>query len=424
MKERSLQSKRGELLFLRRPGAPYNSVVTVSVLQSFDGDVAMETPAPASSAAEELKSSKGFQRFLDLLNKGVNVDTLTKIVTQGAGDVDPPAQPPRSPRHAEGQRDGPATAKKWREDERRYRASSPQQRRRSVSPKGQNSGGCFSSNSGSRSPSVAESVALTPEDEHKRRQMQDVLQVIGMDIGFEELGQMSHRIHERLYGKKDADVTRHNKGGGERAARPACSPRRQSRSSSSSRCSVNASSQEFSTERDSYGGQSGAAALLRVQLRECVEYERNNGTLQDGPNCDNPQSPAVFPAFSPAASHTPPGPPKTPAPPPYSPLNYSPLPYPPLSPNIPPSLPHVGPRVLLPHLPPVLPFLPVTPLNLPPAVQAPPRHILPPHHTHANQPLCFFLPNFRPIQPLNNTQKSKTLSRPRCLQVIETKQPG
>ncbi|XP_068444618.1 serine/threonine-protein kinase fray2-like isoform X2 [Clinocottus analis] len=45
--------------------------------QSFESDVTNQSPA-----VPEQKSAMGFQRFLNVLNKGVNVATLTKIVTQ------------------------------------------------------------------------------------------------------------------------------------------------------------------------------------------------------------------------------------------------------------------------------------------------------------------------------------------------------
>eukprot|EP00064_Thunnus_orientalis_P003750 superscaffoldBa00000319_g3761 len=197
---------------------------------SFEHDVTYQSPA----VPEEKKSTNGFQRFLDVLNKGVNVDVLTKIVTRApTGVEDRPCSPasllsavdrPQSPSCSGGQQGGQQYTQNWSESKESHRLASPQQRQRSFSPKGgslsdekprqRSDGGqsYFSSNSRSRSPSVVEKITLTPEDEHKHRQMQDVLQAIGMDLGFEELGQMSHRIQERLYGKKDSDLGRHRKG--------------------------------------------------------------------------------------------------------------------------------------------------------------------------------------------------------------------
>lgn len=389
-------------------------------------------------------STNGFQRFLDVLNKGVNVDVLTKIVTQAPTVEERPCSPPSflsavdrpwSPSCSGGQQEGQQYTQKWSESEEAHRLASPQQRHRSFSPKGSSSlsaekplhrsdGGrsYFSSNSRSRSPSVVEKLTLTPEDENKRRQMQDVLQAIGMDLGFEELGQMSHRIQERLYGKKDNDWGRHRKGSREQETRPVFSPKRQSRSSPSSRSSFSPLTQDYSLKKDSYSARSDV-----TEIHQAVEYAQksSSSSLQDNEKCESNslESAVAFQTFSPNATHTESEPPPTPAMPTYSPVNYSPLLYPALPPPLPPNLPHVGPRLFLPHLPPFLPYPCVPPLNILPAVLSQTRQLLP-QHLSSHQPPYFNLPDVNPIQPLNTTQKSKALSRPRCLQVIETKQTG
>ncbi|XP_067440413.1 uncharacterized protein [Thunnus thynnus] len=413
--------------------------------QSFEHDVTYQSPA----VPEEKKSTNGFQRFLDVLNKGVNVDVLTKIVTRApTGVEDRPCSPasllsavdrPQSPSCSGGQQGGQQYSQNWSESKESHRLASPQQRQRSFSPKGgslsdekprqRSDGGqsYFSSNSRSRSPSVVEKITLTPEDEHKHRQMQDVLQAIGMDLGFEELGQMSHRIQERLYGKKDSDLGRHRKGSRERETRPAFSPKRQSRSSPSSRSSFSPLTQDYSLKKDSYSAQSDVTEVHQLQMHQAVEYaqQSSSSSLQDSEKCETNslESTVAFQTFSPNATHTVSEPPPTPVMPTYSPVNYSPLLYPPLPPALPPNLPHVGPRFLLPHLPPFLPYPCVPPLNIHPAVLSQTRQILP-QQLSSHQPQYFNLPDVNPIQPLSTTQKSKTPSRPRCLQVIETKQPG
>ncbi|XP_062291471.1 cyclin-dependent kinase 12-like [Scomber scombrus] len=407
--------------------------------QSFDHDVTYQSPA----VPEEKKATNGFQRFLDVLNKGVNVDTLTKIVTRPpTEEEDRPWSPasfpsaverPWSPRQQEGQQ----YTQNWNESEESYRAASPQRGHRSFSPQGgsdekppqKSDGGRshFSSNSRSRSPSVVETHhTLTPEDEHKRRQMQDVLQAIGMDLGFEELGQMSHRIQERLYGKKDGDsMVRHRKGSRERETRPSFSPKRHSRSSPSSRSSFSPVAQDYSLQTNSYSAQRNATDIHRVQMHPAVEYTQNSssGPFQDTEKCETnfQEGAAVFQTFSPDNTHTisEAPPPPRPIMPTYPPVNYSPL----LYPAMPPNLPNVGPRFLLPHLPPFLPYPGVPPLNIHPAVLSQTRHLLPPQLA-SHQPPCFNLPDVNPVQTLTTAQKSKTLLRHRCLQVIETKQPG
>ncbi|KAI3352725.1 hypothetical protein L3Q82_019308, partial [Scortum barcoo] len=216
--------------------------------QSFESDFTNHSP-------EQKNSSKGFQRFLDVLNKGVNVAMLTKIVTQTSAEDDGPCSPtsfmntadrPWSPSAAGRAQGSHQNTSHWSESKGPQRLSSPQPCHRPLSPRGrplfdekplqrgEGERSYFRSNSRSRSPSVVEKKVLTPEDEHKHRQMQDVLQAIGMDLGFEELGQMSHRIQERLYGKKDGDAGQHRRTSRERDTKRVFSPRLQSRSSSSS----------------------------------------------------------------------------------------------------------------------------------------------------------------------------------------------
>ncbi|KAM7418437.1 hypothetical protein PAMA_015859 [Pampus argenteus] len=391
-----------------------------SIGQSFEHDVTHQSPA----VPEEKKSTNGFQRFLDVLNKGVNVDVLTKIVTQAQTEVeDRPCSPasmlsavdrPWSPSCSGGQQGGQQYTQNWSESKESHRWVSPQQHHRSFSPKGASSlsdekplqrsdGGrsYFSSNSSSRSPSVVEKITMTPDDKH--RHMQDVLQAIGMDLGLEELGQMSHRIQERLYGKKDSDWGRHRKGSRERETRPAFSPKRKSRSSSSSRSSFSPLTRDYCLKKDLYSAQSDV-----TKMHQAVEYAQksSSSSLQDNEKC---KTHLVERTFAPP----------TPVTPTYSPVNYSPL----LYPALPPYSPHAGPASLWSPLPPFLPHPCYPPLNILPTVLSQTRQLLPQHLSNQQQPYCN-LPGVNPVQPLNTTQKSKTLSRRRCLQVIETKQPG
>ncbi|XP_076585244.1 uncharacterized protein LOC143319881 [Chaetodon auriga] len=396
--------------------------------QSFESDVTYQSAA----VPEQKKSTQGFQRFLDVLNKGVNVATLTKIVTQPSTDVDVQPQSTSSfmntrdyqwsPRRDRRQHESHQNTSHWSESEGSQRPDSPQPRHRSFSPRGrslsdekslQRADGersYFRSNSRSGSPSVVEKTTLTPDEEHKHRHMQGVLEAIGINLGFEELGQMSHRIQERLYGKKDSDVARNRRGSRERDTRRPFSPRLQSRSSSS-RSSRSPSTQEYYTKKDSYSAQEDVRGA-----HQDVEYGQNSSYrfLQESEKSEfnSQESTAAFPQNPTYTLSEPSLPPVMPM---YSPVNSSALSYPALPPN----LPHVVPGLFLPRRPPpLLPYPRVPPLNIFPAMFAQTRHLLPQCVSHP--PPLFNLP----IQPLNTTQKSKTLSRPRCLQVIETKQPG
>lgn len=407
--------------------------------QPFDRDVTNQSPTVPGQ-----KPTKGFQRFLDVLNKGVNVAMLTKIVTQTSTEIDDQPRSPVSFTNTAESLQSPVSSGRqqlshqnnshWSEYEGSQRCISPQTHHRSFSPRvpalsdeqslQKSDGGqsYFSSTSRSRSPSVVEKIALTPDDEHKHRQMQGVLQAIGMDLGFEELGQMSHRIQERLYGKKDGDRGRHLRGSKERDTRRTSSPRRVSRSSSG-RSNMSPLTWDYSTKQESYSAQRDVTEVHQIQAHQAGEFgqKSSSSSVQDNKKCEtnSQESSAALEAFAYTVSEAP----LTPMMPTYSPVNCSGLPYPATPPVLPPNLPHVVPRLFLPRLPPILPFSRIPPLNLFPAVLAPTRHLLPQHISNSQSPF-FNLPDINPAQSSNATQKSKTLSRPRCLQVIETKQPG
>ncbi|XP_071361076.1 uncharacterized protein DDB_G0287625-like [Trachinotus anak] len=412
--------------------------------QSFESDVINQSPTVPGQ-----KSTRGFQRFLDVLNKGVNVATLTKIVTQTSPEVgDRPRSPGSfmntadylwSPGSAEKQQGSNQNNRHWNESEGSYSLTSPLLHHRSFSPQRCSSsdekslqrsdGGqsYYSLNSKSMSPSVVGKITLTPEDEHKHRQMQDVLQAIGMDLGSEEVGQMTHRIQERLYGKKDSDQSRHRRGSRDRDTKRRFSPSRQSRSSSSSRSNFSSLTRDNYMKKDSCSARRDETEVDQVQIHQVVEYGQNgsSSSLQDSENCEtnSQESTAASQTVSPNSTYNLSEPPLTPLMPTYPSVNCSPLPYPALSPALPPNMPHVGPSLFLPRLSPFLPYPHIPPLNIIPAVLAQTRHLLPQNISNPQSPL-FNLPDLNPIQPPNTTQKSKTQQRPRCLQVIETKQPG
>lgn len=387
-----------------------------------------------AAVAEHTKATKGFQRFLDVLNKGVNVATLTKIVTQTSAKVDNRPHSTTSSMNTTnhswfpGQQLHHQNSDHCSESEGSQRLASQQPQHRSFSPKvrclsdensqqrGNGEQNYSSSNGLLGSPSVVNKMTLTPEDEYKHKQVQDVLQAIGVNLGFEELGLMSHRIQERLYGKKDSDhhCTRIR----ERDTKRAPSPRLQNESSSS-RSSFSPSTQEYYMRRDSYSAQRD---LTKEQLhaQQAIEYDQNSNSsiLQESEYCEPDSKDSTFACQSfyqnPTYSLSVPSP--APTMPMHSPLNCPLLPYPALPPN----LSQAEPGHFLPCMPPFLPYPHAPPMSILPAVFSPTRHLIP-QYSGTPQPL-FNLP----IQPLNTSQKSKTssTSRPRCLQVIETKQPG
>lgn len=394
--------------------------------RSFKNDVTNQ-----STTVPGQKLTTGFQRFLDVLNKGVNVTTLTKIVTQTSAEASPACSPtfadqmwaPTSVRQQGSHQEN----YQWGKSEGSQRLSPPQCHPRSFRSEGcslsdekslqRSDGGqsCLRLRSRSTSPSVVDKITLTPEEEH--RQMQGVLQAIGMDLGFEELGQMSHRIQERLYGKKVSDLGHRRRGSGEQDKEGVFSPRHRSRSSSS-RSNISPLTQAYDVKKDSYSAQ-----IDVPEMYQTAEYcqNRSSSSVQDGMTCETNslESTAELQAFSQNPTYSLLEPPPTPAV-----LTYSPFqPYPAQPPVLLPPLSHVVPRFFLPRRPPLLPTPHMQPMNIFPALLSQTRHLLPQCIGNPQSPF-FNLPGINPVQPVSTTQKSKTVSRPRCLQVIETKQAG
>ncbi|XP_061130287.1 uncharacterized protein LOC133151352 isoform X3 [Syngnathus typhle] len=395
-----------------------------------------------SQDVPEKKNSNGFQRFLDVLNKGVDVDMLNQIVIQNPAD-DCGKSPPAALSHnvvdhsyIPGEQVGQQNVNKCNEEnfgEERHRLHFPQHCLESISPirrspydatsvqRSDETQGCM----GSGIPPVVEKKSLAPEDEHKHQQIQEVLQAIGVDLGPEELGQMSHRINERLYGKRGSDCSYQSTERRERITRSAHSSRRRSRSSSSSSSSASRSKpscNDSSVCRDSYGAQSN----FKV---EQVRVPNNSRSLLDHQKCETQAT-----AF--------PNTPTTLRPtmltmPAYGSVNRPPMVYPPQVPNIsnlgpkfvfpppPACLPHQPSMLPLPSCPPFMPYPYPYPrpfsLNMLPSVLAQTRHLLPPPVN--NMPPPFINPsNVQiPLPSIVDTIKCRTLSRPRCLLLIDTK---
>lgn len=252
-------------------------------------------------------------------------------------------------------------------------------------------------------------ITLTPEEEHKHKQAQHVLQAIGMNIEFEELGQMSHRIQERLYGRKDSDRGRLSKHSREGDTIRGLSPKLHNRSSSSSRSTCSPSPQK-SRNKDSHSFQQEEVEKQHhLQAHHSADYgQKSNGeTLQESTDSEVKSRGNALPcgSYSQTLTYSPPEVPPVPMMPMYSPAGSPRLTFPALVPNL------SQPRPQL-CFPPVPPYPQPPPLNIFPAVLSQMQPLFPPPFAN---PL---------VPPLNPPQKPKPLSRPRCLQVIETKQPS
>lgn len=405
------------LVFLVKYLSMSSLCVCVCVFQNQKPDISHQKARP-----DENKSSKGFQRFLDVLNKGVNVATLTKIMTS-VKEADRPQSltsclntkdHPSSP-HSAGrvQQFGP-NPHRTGEDVAVWRMVSPEIPPRSLStPKESSlsdelplhsSDGDQSYSSCSGSLTHLDKIKFTPEEEHKHKQAQHILQAIGMNIEFEELGQMSHRIQERLYGKRDSDGGRRNQHSRDGDTIRRLSPKLHNRSSSSSGSSCSASPQK-SKNRDSHSFQQVETEKQHlIQLHHSIDYGQKSSSdaLQESSDSEVKSRGNIFARQS---NYAPPEPCPAPLMPMYSPVSGPRLPFPALLPT----LSQPGPPMCF---PPVPPYPHPPPVNVFPAVLAQMRPLFPPPF---GNPL---------VPPLNPPQKPKPLSRPRCLQVIETKQPS
>lgn len=375
---------------------------------------------------DKSKSSKGFQLFLDVLNKGVNVATLTKIMTSAKEDSRPQTltshlntkDQPTSPRSAGRGPEFRQNPNRGSEDAEFWSTASSERPHKSLSTPKENflsderpvrscdEDQTYPSSSGcSWSLAHLDKTTLTPEEEHKHKQAQHILQAIGMDIEFEELGQMSHRIQERLYGKKDSYRGRPGGRSRERETMRGLSPKLHNRSSSSSRSSYSPSPHK-SENRDSRSFQRG---VTEKQHNQSIDYGQNSSSdiLQGSSNSEvkSRENISTCQAYPPNFTYTLPESCPVPAMPTYSPGSSPGMPFPAHLPN----LSQHRPQLCFPHMP---PYPQPPPVNAFPAVLAQMRPLFPPPFGNPS------------VQPLNPPQKSKPLSRPRCLQVIETKQPG
>lgn len=373
-----------------------------------------------------------------MLNKGVDVDALIKVVSQKSTEVRDEYISQSSLVNAAGRSWSPGCPER-RQKERMGFLASPQPHHRSFSPNRTSAfDGNFSQRFNSRgslsskSPSV-EKVTLTPEDEAKREQMQNVLQAIGVDLGFDELGQMTHRIQERLYGKKSD--SRGQKLTQERLT--SLPSRYRSRSASSSRSSFSPARQDCFETTDR---REPPRYLTEPLTSDKYNQKMSSSSFQysEDTKTNSQESSAAFKAFPPtsAPTYTAMQPPPVPPPITSPSLPYS-APLPGMAPPFPPSLPPPFFPSLPPPLPPNLP--PPFPQTLPPpfprGLPTPPP-FLPRVFMHPTLPNLFVQNNFPlmqggtkcPVPPpallfnppqVNVANFSKKKQRARVLQVIK-----
>ncbi|KAK7930744.1 hypothetical protein WMY93_007139 [Mugilogobius chulae] len=143
-------------------------------------------PPPRSTREKEKAMSTGFQRFLNVLNMGVNMETLTKIVNQGSPERNA-RQPSPTPQYGDRPwtSESPQTTRLWPESESKPkpRFSPPS---RSYSSNGKTLSEERFEDNRHFEKKYPEKRSASParkssgfEDDSKCRQMRDVLQAMG-----------------------------------------------------------------------------------------------------------------------------------------------------------------------------------------------------------------------------------------------------
>ncbi|XP_046900087.1 uncharacterized protein LOC124483613 [Hypomesus transpacificus] len=212
---------------------------------------------PVDPDPEQDPASKGFQCFLNILNRGVDIDRLAKIVNdipceetelghlqpEGSGEGSHGGAPPRQgshsrappqqgshggapPRQGSHSRAPPQQGSHGGAPPRQGSHGGAPPQDHSCSTSGERTVGTAADNhtlsllreksptrdqtTGRRSEPLPAEVKkdVNPEDERKYGQMHDLLQTIGLDLGAAEVGQLSDRIQERLYGKNGHTETK------------------------------------------------------------------------------------------------------------------------------------------------------------------------------------------------------------------------
>ncbi|XP_070684350.1 micronuclear linker histone polyprotein-like [Pempheris klunzingeri] len=185
------------------------------------------TPPPPSQsvtspANEENSVDKGFQRFLSVLNKGVDIDLLSRIVTDDDVDL-VNFQPPVS----ENKSDPPFRSESQPSTSVERKTDPPSQERLLPHDDDDDRG------SRSKSPPAAKKKEEKPKVDEQHEHLQNILKTLGLSLGVEEMSKLADRTQERLYGKKHEDVKADSREKQESQQKASQKCRRSSSSSSS-----------------------------------------------------------------------------------------------------------------------------------------------------------------------------------------------
>ncbi|XP_061534752.1 uncharacterized protein LOC133403662 isoform X3 [Phycodurus eques] len=184
-------------------------------------------PPPSKSISsqimEESVANKGFECFLNLLNKGVDMDLLSRIVNDDSEDLHLEDQPFNS--EASGvteDSDLPTSSERLQFNSGPHLSENSGDRTelptREQSPKETNSlpddnkngNDSLSSSSRSRSPLTMEKTKKEEKEmskvDEQHEQLQNILNTLGLRLEVEDLSKLTDRTQERLYGKRNESI--------------------------------------------------------------------------------------------------------------------------------------------------------------------------------------------------------------------------
>lgn len=178
----------------------------------------------SSEIQEENVSNKGFERFLSLLNKGVDMDLLSRVVSDNSedlhlgeqlftsqhSDVGDDSDRPLcreslqcNSEHQLPKNGGERTALSTSEEHPRERPSLPDDDKNSKD-KQDRFLGCTGA---SQSPPTVEETKNQGKEivqvDERCEQLQNILNTLGLSLEIEDLSKLTDRTQERLYGKKN-----------------------------------------------------------------------------------------------------------------------------------------------------------------------------------------------------------------------------
>ncbi|KAK9540332.1 hypothetical protein VZT92_002792 [Zoarces viviparus] len=243
------------------------------------------TPPPSSpsitSPDNENGVNEGFLRFLSVLNKGVDMDFLSRIVNDDSVDLPlgeellnipvPAVENMSDPtlRRESQQSDSGASLPGSCGERKSDRPSQERSLSERLSPP--NDDEKKNDRSRSKSPSAVKKKKKEEEKtkvDEQREQLQNILKSLGLSLEVEEMSKLADRTQERLYGKKHEDT------GVEQESRQRGSQRHYSNSSSSSSSSSASSSSASSSSFSRSSSRSNSPSPSRRRRSRSREPRR------------------------------------------------------------------------------------------------------------------------------------------------------